>query len=207
MCGGVYNTWEKPRQLSIVNGESLVERTIRLLKENNIKDIYISANNSMFDSLGVPILKHDNNFTSGINGTGYWVNAFYPTDEPVCYLLGDVFYSDEAIKKIVETETDSIEFFASAPPFANNYSKNWAEPFGFKVVDTNLFKDSIEKVKELFNNHMFNRHPIAWELWQVIKKTPLNEINYNNYCTINDYTCDIDEEKDIKIIENNLKKE
>ena len=38
----------------------------------------------------------------------------------------------------------------------------------------------------------FIRHPIAWELWQIIKQTPINYIDYKNYTVINDYTCDID---------------
>jgi len=43
-----------------------------------------------------------------------------------------------------------------------------------------------------------------WELWQVIKDTPLNKINYKNYTVINDYTCDIDDLKDIQEIERNM---
>ena len=42
MCGGDYVKWKTPRQLSIVDGEELVARTIRLLKENGINDISIS---------------------------------------------------------------------------------------------------------------------------------------------------------------------
>ena len=33
MCGGKYDEFEKPKQLLEVNGEVIVERTIRLLKE------------------------------------------------------------------------------------------------------------------------------------------------------------------------------
>lgn len=41
MCGGDYDEFETPKQLSIIKGETLVERTIRLLKQNGITDIYI----------------------------------------------------------------------------------------------------------------------------------------------------------------------
>lgn len=34
MCGGYYEQWKTPKQLQIVNGEALVERTIRLLNAN-----------------------------------------------------------------------------------------------------------------------------------------------------------------------------
>ena len=36
------NSFDTPRQLTNINGEPLVARTIRLLKENGIKDIIIT---------------------------------------------------------------------------------------------------------------------------------------------------------------------
>ena len=45
MCGGDYVKWETPRHLSIICGEEIVARTIRLLRENGIKDIAISELN------------------------------------------------------------------------------------------------------------------------------------------------------------------
>ena len=135
------------------------------------------------------------------NFTGYWCDAFYPTTEPACYIFGDVVFSKEAIQKIVDTQTDDIEFFASAPPFAKNYVKEWAEPFALKVVDQEHLKASITKTKKLDDIGAFNRRPIMWELWQVIKKTPLNRIDYSNYTVINDWTCDIDTPKEISIFE------
>ena len=106
-------------------------------------------------------------------------------------------YSPEAIKTIVETNTKDIEFFASAPPFSKQYSKKWAEPFAFKVVNQKHLKTAIDKVIKLNEEKKFKRKPIAWELWQVIKGTKLNEIDYTNYTVINDYTCDVDEIEDI----------
>ena len=208
MCGGDYKKWEKPRQLSVINGERIIERTIRLLKENGINDIYISSNSNCFDYLwDIPKLKHNNDFVvESDSSSGYWINCFYQLDEPVCYLFGDVFYSNNAIKTIVHHKTNDIQFFASAPPFAPNYFKNWAEPFAFKVVNIKHFKEAIEKVKDYYKKSLFNRHPISWELWQVIKETPINEIDYNNYCIINDYTCDIDDIGDIQKIETEISK-
>ena len=194
MCGGTYKKWETPRHILPINGEPIVARTIRLLRENGIEDIAISSNNSVFEQFGVPVLRHDNGMvvTEELNIKGYWVDAFYPTDEPVCYLFGDVVYSPEAIKTIVETETDDIEFFASSPPFAPEYIKPWAEPFALKVENTDHLKHAVCITKQYADMGLFYRHPIMWELWQVIKDTPLNRIDYTNYIPINDYTCDID---------------
>ena len=200
MCGGKYTPWKTPRQLTELAGEAVVARTIRLLRENGIDDIAISSNYMEFAEFGVELLRHNNRYEGYEHNrsNGLWTDAFYPTDEPTCYLFGDVVFSPKAIKTIVETETDDIEFFASAPPFAKEYPKRWAEPFAFKVVNTEHLKEALSKTKELALQRQFHRDPIAWELWQVIKGTELNKIDYTNYTVINDYTCDIDSEYDAK---------
>lgn len=194
MCGGEYGHWQVPRHLTEICGEPMIARTIRLLRENGIEDIAISSNNPIFEQFGVPVLHHDNSYNAvGYdNFTGFWCDAFYPTDEPVCYIFGDVVFSPDAIKTIVETETTRIQFFASAPPFAPEYPKPWAEPFALKVWNTDHLKDAIRSLKYFAKEGMFDRKPIMWELWNVITGGDLNKIDYGSYVAINDYTCDID---------------
>lgn len=196
MCGGNYQTYI-PKHLLTVKGEPIVARTIRLLRNNGITDISISATDDRFEQFGVPVLRHDNRFGDG----GMWLDAFYPTTDPVCYVFGDVVFSPAAIKTIVCTDTSCIQFFASTPPFSNMYHKNWAEPFAFKVRDQELFRKSIERTKEYGKQGKFHREPVSWELWQVIKGGPLDWIDYTNYQPINDYTCDVDYPSDLEQIE------
>ena len=203
MCGGKYENWETPRQLMKIRGEEIVARTVRLLKENGIEDIAISSDNPAFDNFGVPRLEHDNDFSLKDENT-YWMAAFYPTDEPTTYLFGDVVYSPEAIRKIIETETNDIEFFGSCPPYGEGYFKPYQEPFAFKVVDTDHLKQAIIDCKKNDKAGMFWRRPIAWELWTTIKDGVLSEIPdvYKpNYTAINDYTCDVDSIDDAAKIE------
>ena len=197
MCGGSQIGFKIPRHLTKINGEPLVLRTARLLKENGVdyNDIEIMTDKFIFDDLGIKVRRvfYDNCL---------WLSAFawIYFEEPTCYIFGDVVFSPKAIKTIVETETDDIELFASAPPFNQGiYQKRWAEPFAFKVVDQMHFARALKETQELFLKYKaFRRSPIAWELWQVIKKTPLNIIDYTNYTVINDYTCDIDSPKDVE---------
>ena len=199
MAGGQYTRWKTPRHLTPINGEPLIARTIRQLKEHGVSELAISSDNPVFEQFGVPVLKHPNSYNArGYNDfDGWWCDAFYPTEEPVCYIFGDVIFSNKAIETIVNTPTNDIEFFASAPPFSKDYRKDSAEPFALKVVNTSHLKDSIQKVKEYDLHRLFNRRPIMWELWQVIKNTPLNQIDYTNYVVINDYTCDIDDPEEV----------
>ena len=207
MCGGNYQMWETPKQLLKINGECIVERTIRLLREAGVDDIAISSNNKEFEKFGVPVLSHKNSYdVKGYNDfTGYWCDAFYPTDYPVCYIFGDVVFSKEAIQKIINTETNDIEFFASAPPFDKRYFKEWAEPFALKVINQEHLQRAIRFTKKFSDEGYFRRKPIMWELWQVIKNTEFNHIDYTNYTVINDWTCDIDEPREIERFENIIK--
>lgn len=196
MCGGDYHS-DIPKHLLTVKGEPIVARTIRLLRNNGITDISISATDDRFEQFGVPVLRHDNRYGDG----GMWLDAFYPTTDPACYVFGDVVFSPAAIKTIVETDTNCIQFYASTPPFSNMYHKNWAEPFAFKVRDQEYFHKCIERTKEYGNQGKFHREPVSWELWQVIKGGPLDWIDYTNYQPINDYTCDVDYPSDLDQIE------
>ena len=210
MCGGKYDIWATPRQLTRIKGKTLIERTFLMLWDNGVRstDIYISTNieaiRKYCEDMKYQVLWHtDNNWVVPKPGvsTGDWCDCFYPMEEPACYLMGDVVFSPHAIRTIVNTPTEDIEFFASAPPFAHNYSKPYAEPFAFKVMDQNHLKQAQKQCKQLRKQKVFRRDPIAWEFWQVVKNTPINIIDYTNYTVINDYTCDIDEPKDIEKFE------
>ena len=201
MCGGIYEKWNTPKHLVEVGGEPIVARTIRLLREAGAEDIAISSNDERFEQFGIEVLHHSNPYVlpADHDAESPWLDAFYPMKNPVCYIFGDVVFSPEAIKTIVETKTDSIMFFASAEPLPEGYPKPWAEPFAYKVKDTERFFEAIEQTKEYEKQGCFYRQPVSWELWQVIKGTPLGKIDYTNYCVINDYTCDIDSLEDIKL--------
>lgn len=199
MCGGHYGAWDTPRQLTEVQGEPIVARTIRLLRQNGIDDIAISTDDERFYRFGVPLLWHFNDFDT--DGNGCWAEAFWPTDKPACYIMGDVVFSPEAVRTIVNTQTEGIEFFASSPPFSGLYIKKYAEPFAFKVMDQARFRAAIDFVKANEKTGIFTRRPIAWELWQVINGDSVKDINFYNYVAINDYTCDIDSKSDASMIE------
>lgn len=202
MCGGTYGH-ATPKQLTEILGEPVLARTIRLLRAEGVEDLAISATDPRFSVFGLPVLKHQNDFKveSGVVVAGSWVNGFYPTLEPACYIFGDVVFSPEAIRTIVETPEVGIRFFGSAPPFSPLYTKPWAEPFAFKVDDQRRFQAAIDFVNANLATGIFTRHPIAWELWQVINGYDVRSINYESVTAINDYTCDVDHPDDARRIE------
>lgn len=194
MCGGEYALFKEHKALSVINGETLIERTIRLLKENNVKDIAISSNNSTFDKFGVERLEHNNTYKQ-VNGkeVGYWVDGYYPMEEPCIYLHGDVYYTDDAIKKILNLNP-KVNTFIGNQWALNKEHKKVGEPFGWIIVDQKSFREAINKTKQLQDEGKVDRHPVSWELYQVLNGHDINgfDISEDTYLAIYDETIDID---------------
>lgn len=208
MAGGKYEQFKTPKHLTIINGERLIDRTIRLLKENNINDIYISSDNPIFDSCGVPRLIHDNSYVYE-NGElkGYWLDAFYPIeDNEVCYLYGDVYYSENAIKTIINYQSKENTLFGTSDA-KNKYHQNWGEPFAYKVFNNKEFKEGIKAVKKLQDEGKLNRIAITWELYRYLNNLDVNiqQVLDKTYICIDDETMDIDSPEEAKELERKLK--
>lgn len=201
MCGGKYKEIKEFRPLIKIDGESLVERTIRLLRELGIEDIAVSTglDETALDFLDVPVLKFNNsyNLTSYNNGTGYWCDAFYYTDEPVCYLMGDVYYSKDALRTIIDTPVNRIGFFGTDRPFARGYFKPYEEPLAFKVEDQELLHEACDKFRSYQDmgrdKWPFRRLPMSWELAQIIDNVNLYHfIKGPSFIGVHDFAVDID---------------
>ena len=199
MCGGKYKKFTTPKHLLEVNGERMVDRTIRLLKENGVKDIYISSNNPLFDSCGVPRLEHYNDFELGKDyEKGFWLNAFYPVKEPVTYIFGDVYFSENAIKTIVEYKTNNDVLFGTGIAM-NEQHQNWGEPFAYIVNNTDKFFKAIEDIRVLYKQGKVKRMPVVWELYRYLHGLDINVQRITtDYVAIDDGTIDIDSPDDIK---------
>ena len=195
MCGGKYAYWKTPKQLIEINGERLVDRTIRLLKENGCKEIYISSNDPVFDSCGVPRLEHENGFAvDGDEITGYWLDAFYPTDQETTYIFGDVYFSEDAIKTIVNYPAEKNTLFGSKLA-KNKQHQNWGEPFAYIVKDMQVFRHGINAVKHMWDIGVLDRHPIVWELYRYLNRLDMNvqQVLDSTFVVIDDETIDFDD--------------
>lgn len=206
MCGGNYDDFTIPKQLTIINGETLIERTIRLLKENGITEIYISSNDKRFDKYGVR-LEHNNTYEVKKGKVyGYWLDAYYPMKEPCVYLHGDVYYSENAIKKIINYKSDKNIFIGNEIA-KNPEHNNWGEPFGWIVNNPEIFKKGIELTKYLQDIGRCERgFAISWELYRILNGLNINQqyILDDTYLTINDETIDIDYPYQIEELKNKI---
>lgn len=227
MCGGNYPQFEKKKQLLKVNGEVLVERTIRLLRENGIQNIAICTNTNDFDYLGLPILMQHNDYfyqnkDENKKSSACWLNAYFPIDQPCCYLHGDVYFSEEAIKTIIETPVEYTMFFCTCDGTdMKRKPYNWKgrEPFAYKVENQEVFKYAIKKLMKMVDNGEFTGFaPISWHLYRMLNGYDVKREEHQDYTNINnifqgkgdyvlidDYTTDVDNEWDIERIEESVK--
>lgn len=232
MCGGDYPKFEVPRQLLKVNGEVIIERTIRLLRENGITDIAVSSNNPAFRYLDVEIITDDSNKyvygdkNENTKAVKSWLQAYTLENEPTCYLHGDVYFSEDAIKRIINKPVENTMFICipDKQDIPNKDKRNikGREPVGYKVVNYQMFNASVLNLLQMINDGKFKDaiiKPISWTVYRYINGLDLgyNAKSYNDlndifksdgdYMIINDYTTDIDFLKDIKELEEVLKNE
>lgn len=204
MCGGEYPEFEIPKQLITINGERLVERTIRLLKENGEHTIVVLSNNPVFDGLAVPRVEDPKN--DYVHGTDrLWLRAFYDgfsENAEVCYIFGDVYFTEEAIKKIVNCDKPGNVLFGTAIA-ANKLGKNWGEPLAFVVRDYKTFLAGIMVTASLYKQGLTDRHPIVWELYRVLNGLDVNRqaVREETFVGIADGTIDIDSPKQVAELE------
>lgn len=130
-----------PKHLLEIDGEPLLHRTVRLLQENGVSRIIISSSKPEYEVEGAERITPKRNI---------WLIDQYPLEvlnEPVTFLLGDVYFSENAIKTILNETPEQFAFFHTI-----NASNKREEEVAIKVVDYETFSQAIREYrKDLFN--------------------------------------------------------
>ena len=208
MCGGNYSYFEHPKALTEVHGEALVDRTIWLLQKAGVSadDIKITASDPRLEGHGVEVLRHENDFKvirderrKIVHIEGYWLDAFIRVNVPVCYLFGDVYYTEKGIKTIAEHDTGVNTLFGTIDPDL----KPWEEPLAYKVYDTKAFFEGVQAVKDLHDRGQCNRHPIVWELYRYLNGINVNQhvLDPRTYKNVPGGGMDVDGPEDLALVE------
>lgn len=88
------------------------------------------------------------------------------------------------------------------------------EPLGYKVVNQKKFRKAINDLLDMIDRGKFETDPISWNLYRYLNGLKLVYNGYGNdifnsngeFLEIKDFTNDVDYEKDIPIIEENIRK-
>lgn len=110
LCAGTGDRWNNylgiPKQLIEIGGETLLDRAIRLLKRDGVSDIHVVTHNQLLKQEGIKTFapeKYEWTVESLLSTRTLW-------KEKTLVLLGDVFYTNKAMHRIV-TSPNSIGVF------------------------------------------------------------------------------------------------
>ncbi len=191
-----------PKPLILLNKESILGRTLRLLKKLKVIDITIVATD--------PILKQPNCDYFEPASSRWFVETLISTEalwqEKTVVLMGDVFYTQEALKTILNTESKTMKFYGR--PGKSLFShKAHGELFGisFPKSDSALIHEHAQKVIKAAKSM---GHGKAWQFYRSIAGFELDEkkTEENYFVEIDDFTDDFDtpEEYDLAVFRYSL---
>jgi len=203
-CSGSGSRWNnylgKKKHLIEINGESLLHRTVRLIKslDNNNEIIimaytkdYIVKNTIFHIPTLFPIKKHQK-LPAIYTSYDIWNKS-----GKTIFLFGDVFYTVNAMKLIINTtsKSNNINFFGRQKGSLIT-GKKYGEIFGtsFNFKHNKKILDKLEYLKKLFKNGKIKRF-ITWELYKLLNDMPINrkvKKYTKNFININDFTDDFD---------------
>jgi hypothetical protein len=190
-CAKRWNNYKNiPKHLIEIGGEPIIARTVRLLKENGVEDITITSHDPRY------------NFATRYEpiGNEYEIDKFNKEllEENTAYIYGDVFFSEEAIKTIVNTPTEDFMFFGRHSASLEKTGKTWEEIFAIKVKDTQYFLKSVDFIRcGIIDGSVWRGG--AWELYRHMVGLDLKDNSLNgHFTTIDDETDDFDFPEDLE---------
>jgi hypothetical protein len=192
-----------PKHLVQIDNEPILYRTIRLLKENNVDDIVVvGPNDSRYKT------QHSTLYTPIKNSLYADADKFLSSESlwslssKTITLFGDVFFTNNAIKTIVETERNTWTVFGRSKA-----SKITGGPYG--EIFAHLFTpDDIPKHKESLNilveavKKKDAKKGSGWEHYKVMQGIRGRNIRRSkvvlddDFIEIDDWTEDFDFPKD-----------
>lgn len=191
LCAGNHTRWGNhlgiPKQLIRINGETLLDRIIRLFGKHGYHNIDIISNDER--------LKLSNcNFFRPSNFR-WAVETFLSTQtlwkNKTLVLLGDVFYTEKAIKIILKSN-QGIHFYGR--PSASKFTFTpYGEIFAFSF-DQNSWNKMVEHSENAITDATLGGRGKLWELYRSIAGFQLTEhkIEKQIFIPIHDFTDDID---------------
>lgn len=191
MAGGDGTRWNNylgtPKHLLTLEGERLIDRTIRLLDERGVEEIiplcpYPDVPNSQLPAY---TQCDTDKFRSTI--------PLWAPDALSLVLYGDVWFSEEAMDAIISPLQDPFRWFGREHA-SKITGTPYGELFGLTIAPEGQARisHSIETVRGLLMNNRIGRGG-GWEVYRHSVGVPLSKHVLNGYFhDINDWTDDFD---------------
>ena len=169
-----------PKHFIEINGETLLGRTVRLLRQGDPGcEVIITSHDPSYEVEGARRYEPLNNHLEIDRFTEELI------DDNVCFLYGDTYYSEEAAAAIINTEAEDILFFG-----------NQRSIVAVKVADGKLFKSHVDRVRQLFVEGKIEKC-IGWQVYQSFMGLPFDEKKIESkYIVLEDGTEDYNSPED-----------
>ncbi|MGC2872198.1 NTP transferase domain-containing protein [Ihubacter sp. rT4E-8] len=171
-----------PKHFIKVNGETLLERTVRLLRQYDPScQVIITSHDPRYEVDGALRYEPKNNVLEIDRFTAELI------ENNVCFLYGDTYYSEISAKTIVETDAEDLLFFG-----------NERSIVAVKVADAAIFSQHVNRVRELFLAGRIDKC-IGWQVYQSFTGLPFGEKTMTEkYVFLTDDTRDFNSPEDLK---------
>jgi hypothetical protein len=204
-CSGSGSRWNnylgRPKHLIEIDNETLISRTVRLIKKyDKNNEIIIMAYRKDYKVNGT-CLHVPNLFTQSKHvkyPAIYTCHNIWNRNGKTILLFGDIFFTENAIKKIINKSyynTFKILFFGRKGS-SELTNKKYGEIFGmsFNFIKNKIILKNLEELKIKYEKKEIDRF-ITWELYKKLNNINLNDIKFkfnSNFIDINDFTEDFD---------------
>lgn len=171
-----------PKHFIKVNGETLLARTVRLLRQYDPScQVIITSHDRRYEVDGAVRYEPKNNVLEIDRFTAELI------ENDVCFLYGDTYYSEISAKTIVETDAEDLLFFG-----------NERSIVAVKVADAAIFSQHVNRVRELFLAGKIDKC-IGWQVYQSFTGLPFGEKTMTEkYVFLTDDTRDFNSPEDLK---------
>ncbi len=195
-CAGEMSRWKNylntPKHLVKINGESLLQRTIRLINlYDTDADINIIALNDKYIIPGTNLIKIEEHYkTLPLKSVIHFSSEILTN----IMIFGDIYFTENCIKKIADTYIKNCPIFFGREKNSTitlcPYGEIWGIMFNFNHI--NLIKDSINILERKHKNGKIKRLK-HWELYRFLNNIPLKKHKItDNFIEIDDFTEDFD---------------
>jgi hypothetical protein len=205
MAGGGGTRWKNhlgtPKHTIVIEGERLIDRTVRLIRERTDADIVIVSSNPDCGVEGTrrvestPMVEGD--FNDGLVPS---VPHWSPTERTII-LFGDVYFTDHAMDMIVRSYESSDYWFFGRKDASTITQCPWGETFAIALLPQHqqVFHNAISEVDKVYKLGEISRIT-GWEVYRKLQDIPLHDHEIkDNFVEINDFTEDFDYPYDYRL--------
>lgn len=204
ICAGEGTRWNNylgvPKHLAVLNGEAIIDRTVRQLRERGVEYLVILKDED--DRYPLPQAIVDVDYETNADADKFLSSKKYWNREGRTIILyGDVYFTDEAIDTILNYGSDDWLLFCR-PDGSRITGGKWGECFAFslKAEHLKLFEEKLHYVATLWKTGVIKRCG-GWELYRAMIGRTDKQVRHphkmgSNYVEINDATEDMDSPDD-----------